>query len=114
MKSDGCRFRFRFTMRSLLFVVVAVSVFLSACIATQNFGLEAVNNLERDEFGEPYMTIRTDPPRSFLPFIVTTGLTTTIHDATSGSTYRETVSRRYYLWFGRTVRIGEWKRARSC
>ena len=108
------QFRVRFTLRTMLGVVACLALLLAAWIGTQKYGLDAVNDLERAEFGEPYMTIRTDSPRSIFPLLVMTGLTTTISDTTTGNTYREPVSRRYYLWIGRAVRIGEWHRPKAC
>ena len=98
----------------MLAMVTCIAILLAAWTGTQKYGLDAVNNLERAEFGEPYMTIRTDSPHSYFPLLVTTGLTTTIRNATTGNTYREPVARRYYLWIGRVVKIGEWHRSKAC
>ena len=98
-------------------IVVVGSVFagllLAAFLITHRFGTENVNVMERSEYGDIYMQIRTDDACAVFPFIVTTGFTTTIHDTTTGRTWREPVLRRYYLWVGRSFRIGEWHRPKD-
>jgi hypothetical protein len=104
----------RFSLRNFLVVATVCCIALGTWMMTHSHGVAAVNAMERTEFGDAYMNMRTDSPRSILPLIVVTGFTTTIYDTRTGKTTREPVARRYYLWVGTPIRLGEWHREEQC
>lgn len=104
----------RIKHRRLLVLVSAFTTFLLvALFVTQKYGTDAVDAMERSEYGDLYMQIRTDDACTIFPFVVSTGFTTTIHDTITGKTWREPKVRRYYVWLGRPIRIAEWHRPKD-
>jgi hypothetical protein len=89
---------------------VFATLLLAAHFVTQHYGTVAVDAMERSQYGDLYMQIRTDDARVILPFVVSTGFTTTIHDSMTGRTSREAKLRRYYLWIGTPICFAEWHR----
>ncbi len=105
------RILLRIKDRRLLFLASAIAtILLAALFVTQQYGTVAVNAMERSEYGDLYMQIRNDEACAIFPFVVSTGFTTTIHDTTTGKTWREPKLRRYYVWIGLPIRIPEWHR----
>ncbi|HCP13751.1 MAG TPA: hypothetical protein DIT89_15560 [Planctomycetaceae bacterium] len=86
---------------------------LAAHFVTQQYGTVAVDAIERSQYGDLYMQIRTDDARAILPFVVSTGFTTTIHDSMTGRISREAKVRRYYLWIGTPICFAEWHRPKD-
>jgi len=98
----------------MLIAVTLASVYLITWMHTRDYGVPAVNAHETAQFGETYMLIRTDDPVSYFPFMIQTGFSTVSYDLTLQESYREPVSRTYYLWIGRVIKIGEWHKPKSC